>query len=85
MKETKEHFYAKANVAGGSPVFLILALALVLLGAVFFIRQASFTPIDGETLTDFVIDEGRGKTGNIKKYFPKPYSVDDLARGDTHQ
>ena len=78
----KEHFYAKADFAGGSPVFWIIAIAAVLLGAVFFIKQMAYVPVDAETVADFMLDESRGKTGGLKKYFPKPYSVQDLARGD---
>jgi len=79
----KEQFYAEADFAGGSPVFWIIAVAVVLLGAVFFVRQMSFIPVDGETVTSFVLDESKDKVNGYKKYFPKPYSVQDLARGDS--
>ncbi|MDR1684280.1 MAG: hypothetical protein LBR90_02310 [Elusimicrobiota bacterium] len=74
----KETFYSKADVAGRSPVFWILAAVILFLAAVFFIRQASYMPVDGDTLKAFMVDEGRGKSSSYKKYFPKPYSVTDL-------
>jgi len=78
----KEHFYAEADFVGGSPVFWIVAAAFFLLVVVFFIRQFAFIPVDTETVTGFVLDESKDKASGYKKYFPKPYSVKDLARGD---
>lgn len=82
MSEHKDHFYAKADFVGGSPVFLIVMIVFVLLGAVFFVKQRSFVPVDAKTVADFVLDESKEKAVGLKKYFPKPYSVQDLARGD---
>jgi hypothetical protein len=78
----KEHFYASADFVHGSPGFWILLIIAVLLLAVFSARQMSFIPVDTETLTGFIIDESKGGAVSLKKYFPKPYSVQDLARGD---
>ena len=74
----KEHFYAKADFAG----FLIIGIAAALLCAVFIVRQLSFLPPDTETITGVVLNESKDKASSFKKYFPKPYSVQDLARGD---
>ena len=78
----KEHFYEKADIAGGSPVFLMALIALILLFTVLCIRQMSFLPPDKDTLSSLVLNESKSKANSFKKYFPKPYSVQDLARGD---
>lgn len=67
--------------SGSSALWLILCALLVPL-AIFFVRQMIYVPIDTVVVKDFVIDEGKEKASPIKKYFPKPYSVNDLARGD---
>ena len=41
-----------------------------------------YVPVDTGVVKDFVLDESKEKASPIKKYFPKPYSVNDLARGD---
>ena len=64
------------------PFFWIFLISFVLFFTVFFIRQMFFLPVNTDTLTGIVIDESKNKTNPIKKYFPKPYSVKDLARGD---
>ena len=82
MSEHKDHFYAKADFVSGSPVFLIMTAAIILLGAVFFVKQMAFIPVDTKTVADFVLDESKEKAVGLKKYFPKPYSVQDLEPGD---
>lgn len=64
------------------PFFWIFLISAVLLISVFIIRQTFLLPVNTDTLKGIVIDESKNKTGPIKKYFPKPYSVKDLARGD---
>ncbi len=62
--------------------FWIFLISVVLFIVIFSIRQMFFLPVNTETLTGIVIDESKQKADPIKKYFPKPYSVKDLARGD---
>ena len=64
------------------PFFWIVLISAFLLIAVFFIRQMFFLPVSRDTLTSLVVDESKQKTDPLKKYFPKPYSIEDLARGD---
>lgn len=64
------------------PFFWIFLISSFLLISVFLIRQMFFLPVNTNTLTGLVLDESKQKTSSIKKYFPKPYSVKDLARGD---
>lgn len=80
----KDQFFSKVEVSGGSPAFWIFLLAGVFLFVFFFVRQMSYVPVDTETVKEFVVGESKGRTVSIKKYFPKPYSVNDLARGDNH-
>mgnify|MGYP001218902258 CR=1 FL=1 len=67
---------------GGSPAFWLVICAAILLAAVFVYRQAVYMPVSADTVKDFVLDESKEKASPIKKYFPKPYSVKDLQRGD---
>jgi hypothetical protein len=78
----KEELLRRADIRGGSPVFLLVAAALFVLCAVFYVRQTSFVPVDAETAAAYMLDESKGKTSSYKKYFPKPYSVHDLAGGE---
>ena len=64
------------------PFFWIFLISVVLFIVIFSIRQMFFLPVNTDTLTGIVLDESKNKTNSIKKYFPKPYSVKDLARGD---
>ncbi len=70
-------FYEKS-----SAVFWLILLALVISGTVFFIRQMYYVPVDAQTVKAFVLDESKQHANPVKKYFPQPYSVKDLARGD---
>ena len=62
--------------------FWIFLISVFLLLSVFLIRQMFFLPVNTDTVAGLVFDESKSKTSNIKKYFPKPYSVENLARGD---
>ncbi|MBQ4494023.1 MAG: hypothetical protein II972_05445 [Elusimicrobiaceae bacterium] len=63
------------------PFFWILLISIFLLIAIFVIRQMSFLPVNTNTITELVLDESKPKIDPLKKYFPKPYSVQDLTRG----
>lgn len=68
---------------GSSPVFWLILTACIILFIVFCVRQITYMPVDASTVKDFVLDESKEKASPIKKYFPKPYSVKDLA-GETY-
>jgi hypothetical protein len=78
----KEELLRRADIRGGSPVFWLAAAAVFVLGAVFYVRQTSFVPVDTETAAAYIVDESKDKTSSYKKYFPKPYSINDLAGGE---
>jgi hypothetical protein len=65
----------------GGPAFWIIVCALLVLAAVFILKQYSYMPINNDAAKDFVIDEGRQKAGSVKKYFPEPYPTGDFKRG----
>lgn len=64
------------------PFFWIFLVSAFIFISVFLVRQMFFLPVNTETLAELVLDESKQKTSLFKKYFPKPYSVKDLARGD---
>lgn len=60
-------------------IWSILLICLIL-GAVFLTRQMLYIPVSTTTVKDFVLDESKQQANPVKKYFPKPYSVADLAK-----
>lgn len=64
------------------PFFWIVLIAIFLLIAVFLVRQMFFLPVSADTLASLVVDGSKEKTDSLKKYFPKPYSIEDLKKGD---
>lgn len=64
------------------PFFWIILVSVFLLLGIFLVRQIFFLPVSADTLTAIVVDESKEKTDSLKKYFPKPYSIEDLSRGD---
>ena len=60
-------------------VFLISAFLLV---SIFLIRQMFFWPVNFGTIIEMALEGTRQKINPLKKYFPKPYSIQDIARGD---
>ncbi len=64
------------------PFFWIVLIFGFLLIAVFVVRQMFFLPVSADTLASLVAGESKQKTDSLKKYFPKPYTIQDLARGD---
>lgn len=70
------------QLRGTSSAFWLILCAILLPLALFFVRQMIYVPVNTEVVKNFVLDESKEKASPIKKYFPKPYSVNDLARGD---
>ena len=55
-------------------VFICLILVLV-----FIIRQNQGVQVNKNTMKNFVLKESKQQASPIKKYFPTPYSVKDIA------
>ncbi len=55
-------------------VFICLILVLV-----FIIRQNQGVQVNKSTMKNFVLKESKQQASPIKKYFPTPYSVKDIA------
>ncbi len=54
-------------------IFIILAL-------VFIVKQKQGVQINTKTMHDFVLKESKQQVNPLKKYFPTPYSVKDIAK-----
>ncbi|MBO4707068.1 MAG: hypothetical protein J5594_00715 [Elusimicrobiaceae bacterium] len=54
-------------------IFIILAL-------VFVLKQRQGVQVNTKTMHDFVLKESKQQVSPIKKYFPAPYSVKDIAK-----
>ncbi|MDR0646412.1 MAG: hypothetical protein LBG46_05585 [Elusimicrobiota bacterium] len=76
----KSNFYASTADTGSMLFFWISAIVFLLLAAVFIVKQISFVPVDTQTVTDLVLNESKGRASSFKRFFPKPYSVQELRR-----
>lgn len=65
-----------------SSFFWIFLISVLLLISVFLVRQIFFLPVSPDTFAALVLEGSEQKVNSLKKYFPKPYSVQDLTRGD---
>lgn len=52
----------------------------LILAIVFVIRQNQGVQINKNTMKSFVLKESKQQANPIKKYFPTPYSVRDIAK-----
>lgn len=76
----KNHDNLPIEFEGGSPAFWVILSAAILLVTVFIVRQITYIPVNAGAVKDFVLDESKEKASPVKKYFPKPYSVQDLQK-----
>ena len=51
----------------------------VILALVFIIKQQQGVQVNTKTVRSFVLKESKQQASPIKKYFPAPYSVKDIA------
>jgi len=52
----------------------------VILALVFVIKQRQGVQVNTSTVQSFVLKESRQQASPMKKYFPTPYSVKDIAK-----
>ena len=62
----------------GSFLWGLICICIILV-AVFLIRQNEGVKVNTRTMQKFVLDESKQQASPIKKYFPAPYSVRDIA------
>ena len=55
-----------------------ICICLVLL-AVFILKQRQGVQVNTKTMQNLVLNESKQQANPIKKYFPAPYSVKDIA------
>ena len=51
----------------------------IILALVFVIKQRQGVQVNAKTMQALVLQESRQQTSPLKKYFPAPYSVKDIA------
>lgn len=73
MKDDKQIEIQTSNNFLWSIIFIFL-----ILGSVFVVRQMLYVPVNTTTVKAFVLDESKQHASPVKKYFPTPYSVQDL-------
>ena len=56
----------------------IVCICLIL-GVIFVLRQSQGVQVNTHTMQAFVLEESKQQASPIKKYFPAPYSVKDIA------
>ena len=51
----------------------------LILAAVFILKQRQGVQVNTKTMQKLVLDESKQQANPLKKYFPAPYSVKDIA------
>ena len=64
--------------SSNSFLWSVLCICLILI-TVFLIRQNQGVKINTRTMQNLVLEESKQQASPIKKYFPAPYSVKDIA------
>ena len=64
--------------SSNSFLWSIVCICVVLI-AVFIIQQRQGVQVNTRTMQAFVLKESKQQASPIKKYFPAPYSVKDIA------
>ena len=64
--------------SSNSFLWSVLCICLILI-IVFLIRQNQGVKINTRTMQNLVLEESKQQASPIKKYFPAPYSVKDIA------
>lgn len=57
----------------------VVCICLILV-IIFIIRQNQGVKVNTHTMQNFVLEESKQQVSPIKKYFPAPYSVKDIAK-----
>lgn len=52
----------------------------IILAVVFVVKQRQGVQVNAKTMQAFVLQESRQHANSLKKYFPVPYSVKDIAK-----
>ena len=74
MKETQDIVIESS----GSFLWSLICIC-VILALFFLIRQRQGVQINTGTMQAFVLQESKQQASPFKKYFPAPYSVNDIA------
>ena len=59
-------------------IWSILCICLIL-AVVFILKQKQGVQVNTDTMQAFVLKESKQQANPLKKYFPAPYSVKDIA------
>ena len=65
--------------SSNSFLWSIVCICVILI-AVFIIQQRQGVQVNTRTMQAFVLKETKQQASPIKKYFPAPYSVKDIAK-----
>ena len=60
-------------------IWSIVCICIILV-LVFIIKQKQGVQVNTKTIQSFVLKESKQQANPIKKYFPAPYSVKDIAK-----
>ncbi|MCR5504147.1 MAG: hypothetical protein K6E94_01005 [Elusimicrobiaceae bacterium] len=74
MRDPKNLEIESSNSFLWSVVFISLILVVI-----FVIRQNQGVKVNTRTMQNFVLEESKQQASPIKRYFPAPYSVKDIA------
>jgi len=68
------------EIQSSNSFFWGLFFICLILAIVFIVRQNQGVQVNKSTMKSFVLAESKQQASPIKKYFPTPYSVNDIAK-----
>ena len=71
--------YPNIEVESSSSFLWSIVCICVILALVFVLKQNQGVQVNTKTMQNFVLKETKQQANPIKKYFPAPYSVKDIA------
>ncbi len=71
--------YPDIEVESSSSFLWSIVCICVILALVFVLKQRQGVQVNTKTMQNFVLQETKQQANPIKKYFPAPYSVKDIA------
>lgn len=67
------------EIESSTPFFWSFVCICIILILVFVIKQKQGVQVNTSTVQSFVLKESKQQASPMKKYFPTPYSVRDIA------
>ena len=67
------------EIESSTSFFWSIVCICIILALVFIVKQSQGVQVNTSTVQSFVLKESKQQASPVKKYFPAPYSVKDIA------